>query len=153
MADKTALEGYLVATKPPEGIGGGTEPEGDGPPSSDDEGGDQPGEMASWSKFGGDREGSFRKPSEGKADRAREIRSNCLTSHLVTPAQRARKLDTSFKMPAAPSTIAIQPRSLGDRRSSGEGSGSFTLQAKDKDKRRKSLDNLSALAVGKAVGK
>jgi hypothetical protein len=95
------IPGFLVASvAAPDGFGGQW-PEKDGPSSSDsDEGAsestDSFRDMQSISFSNGRRsvrEGSFRKRDAAKLERAKRIRSNCLTSHLVTPAQHNRSVE------------------------------------------------------------
>lgn len=162
------LPGFLVAAFPAKAYFGDgdnvTEQEGDGPPSTDDEDEDQVGDMdgvkPSWSKFGGSREASFRVRSPEKTERARVIRSDCLTSHLVTPAFQGRRLvlDAAPPPAAGSQTVVTKPRMLTEidqsldsfKRRTGadvgekEGGGSFKVV----HNRKKKLDNLSAMALG-----
>lgn len=154
------LPGFLLAAFPAseyfddgEGI---TEQDGDGPPSTDDEEDqDTVGSMKQgWSSSGGSREGSFRKRGDDKTTRAQQIRSDCLTSHLVTPAFQGRRLVLPDATPPPPGsmTVGFKPRTLAAGGSSApitrekvENTGSFKVSHNKK----KTLDSLSALAVGK----
>lgn len=97
------IPGYLVASNAaPEGFGG-LWPDKDGPSSSDDSDDDCSESGQSFRAQGltqsfsmgqrSVREGSFRKRDADKIERAKRIRSSCLTSHLVTPAQHNRSVD------------------------------------------------------------
>lgn len=161
MEDATPLPGFLVASAMAPTFSG-TIPEGDGPPSSDDES-DMPStstaDTMSWSRSGGSRDGSFRKFDDEKASRAHKIRSDCLSSHLVTPHIQSRSLEPSFKMPqappGAPSTISIMPRAIDhvldmakiDMHEAGE-SSPFRARG-DSSQRKGRLNKLSSLAQQK----
>lgn len=175
--DSGVVPGFLVATTalapPPDGL-----PEGDGPPSSDEELDDVSDTMSfsksnattaadTWSDSGGSREGSFRRKTDAQKERARAIRSDILTSHLITPKIPSREFDgSSFKAqpewssrsaefmlspsPDVPSTTPTLPRSL-DAMSTApkEDTPSARFVARDSGSaRRKSrIDQLSQLAI------
>ena len=150
-----AAPGFLIAERP--GPDSGFDPGeqlGDGPPSTDDEGEDGEsfvGELNSWSKSGGSRESSFRKQSEEKMARAQKIRSDCLTSHLITPQMKSRSIDESFtqlKVSQGPSTIATTPRKLGEGLGGDVGVASFKARGSSSS-RKAAMSNLASLASGR----
>lgn len=109
----SVISGYLVASVKPEDGFAGYIPEdtdADGPPSTDEEE-SEPSEDSeisppvltwssqTWTSFRGKkagREGSFRKRSDEKVDRAQMIKasSSSLTSFLCTPAQHNRSVES-----------------------------------------------------------
>eukprot|EP00327_Prymnesium_parvum_P005736 CAMPEP_0182812024 /NCGR_PEP_ID=MMETSP0006_2-20121128/8582_1 /TAXON_ID=97485 /ORGANISM="Prymnesium parvum, Strain Texoma1" /LENGTH=173 /DNA_ID=CAMNT_0024938019 /DNA_START=260 /DNA_END=781 /DNA_ORIENTATION=- len=93
-----------------------TDKDGDGPESTDDDEekdtlGDMEGTKPVWSHTGGSREPSFRRRDPEKLARVDQIRSSCLTSHLVTPVFRGRKLVLDKNVtPAPPPSLGFQRR-------------------------------------------
>ena len=153
------LPGFLVAAFPADDYFGDgdkvTDQHGDGPPSTDDESEDEAvgelnGEKPSWSIGGGSREASFRQREPEKVERAAQIRSSCLTSHLVTPAFKGRKLVVDAPaLPAGAQTIGSRPRQLrelpadlGPAKKDPD-NGSFKVSTN----RKKTLGKLSAMAI------
>jgi len=144
------VAGFLVAAvKPEDGFAGfiPEDTEADGPPSTDEEEDDDESQKApaesfgrrkpredsfndSWAAFGGKkeaREGSFRKRSAEKEDRAQTIKakSSSLASHLCTPQQHNRKVENLLEKqlrwdpqtppPPGSRTVATSHRSLKER--------------------------------------
>ena len=153
--DSTAtLPGCLIASTaaPCDDYAG---PDGDGPPttdSSDAEEDDTFPEHAVWSKTGGGREGSFRRTTEEKRQRAQKIRSDVLTSHLVTPVVPKRSIDPSFKRPAVAATVEMLPRRLDSINLGATANQSVGMDAKlvarnSGASRKANLDRLSSLAA------
>ena len=154
----TPLPGFLVASRP---APSGDLPEGDGPPSSSDSEEEEADPGDTWSCSGGSRQGSFRKVSDEKAARAQKIRSDVLTSHLVTPQIHGRSINPSFiaRLPGAPpaeaeeadagsfkskepSTIGFTPRKLG---SSSEAPDSGASNFRRSSAGGRKLNNLAKL--------
>jgi hypothetical protein len=120
----SVISGYLVASVKPEDGFAGYIPEdtdADGPPSTDEEE-SEPSEDSeisppvltrssqTWTSFRGKkagREGSFRKRSDEKVDRAQMIKasSSSLTSFLCTPAQHNRSVESLHER-----KLALEPQ-------------------------------------------
>ena len=104
-----------------------------------------------WSASGGSRDSSFRHRAPDKEARAKQIRSDCLTSHLVTPAFKGRSLvlETATPPPQGSQTIGFRPRQLnseaGGSIKKDPDAGSFKVSSN----RKKTLDSLSMMAIGK----
>ena len=133
--------------------GDGSDIQEGGPPSTDDE--DEASDGISFSFSGGSmarRDGSFRKRTEEKIGRAKAI-SSSLTSHLVTPAMHARRLEEvpAPALPMGARTSTMEPRRMVAElppRRPREGNGdSFRRRATTDSQRKESLSSLAALAT------
>jgi len=171
-----AVSGFLIATSPSEGwtTHGTAEQLGDGPPSTDDEDDDGTNDsFMSSSVSGGTREGSFRVRAPEKIARAQQLKekitSDCLTSHLITPAFKSRSLgdaralgrnwdpeksdlvaiSSAAAAGTGAATMSVAPRALA-RHDVDETKpvdvSDFKGVAKTPDRRRSSLDKLMSIA-------